>query len=401
MPKKTVKKRVYPIASKTEVQYRVPNTLGNQEIVRAMDSKLDSSGFYGLIRHSMEEGTLPCQGFVGYGFLQNIAQSGLLRACIDTIADDMTKEGFEGDSQILEAFEAFKIQDLLHQATASTLYYGGCLIFIDTEATDYSIPLNLSEHSGEAKHGFIKGFRVVEPVTITAAEYQCINPLRDDYMVPKSWYCNGIKVHSSRVIRVVQNEPPTLLKPAYNFFGIPHAQLLWDYIAHYQKNRNSANRLLDKVSMIVFKTNMAEMLSSNDIFSGNEFDNRMQFLAEKANSDSVLALDKETEDVVRLEASLSGVTDIVKQSLEAICCINRTPAVKLLGQSPMGFSTGDADLQNYYDFIESQQSKILGHALELITKLVCINQGLTYTPISFTTINKDKELTEVEINENM
>ena len=67
MPKKTLKKRVYPIASKTEVQYRVPDTLGNQEIVRAMDSKLDSSGFYGLIRHSMEEGTLPCQGKVPDG----------------------------------------------------------------------------------------------------------------------------------------------------------------------------------------------------------------------------------------------------------------------------------------------------------------------------------------------
>lgn len=383
---------------KDTVSYKIPQTLGNPEVRMAMDSKLEESGFYGLLKHSLDLGALPCQGFVGYSFLQNIAQNGLLRACIDTIADDMTKEGLEGDKTLLDAMEKHNVLKKLHQVAAYCLYYGGCLVFIDTNAPDTSIPLNLTKYSNEAKAGFLKNLQVIEPVNVTPSDYQCTNPLKPDYMIPNFWYCQGVRVHKSRVIHVVQNEPPLLLKPAYNFFGIPHAQLLWDYIAHYTKNRDSANRLLDKVSMVIFKTNMADMLAGTNEFGDNDFDSRMRFLAEKANSDSVLALDKETEDVDRLEATLSGVTDIVKQSLEAIVCINRTPAVKLLGQSPMGFSTGTADLQNYYDFIESQQNKILYDPLNTLARLVALSEDIPYSPVSFKAVNADKELKEVEIN---
>jgi hypothetical protein len=50
------------------------------------------------------------------------------------------------------------------------------------------------------------------------------------------------------------------------------------------------------------------------------------------------------------------VTDVVRQSLEFIAAINRTPAVKLLGISPSGFNaTGESDIRNYYDHIKSKQ----------------------------------------------
>ena len=77
-------------------------------------------------------------------------------------------------------------------------------------------------------------------------------------------------------------------------------------------------------------------------------------------NDGVLAVDKDAEDVVKLETPLSGVTDIVRQSLEFLAALNRTPAVKLLGISPSGFNaTGESDIRNYYDHIASQQEKVL------------------------------------------
>ena len=53
-----------------------------------------------------------------------------------------------------------------------------------------------------------------------------------------------------------------LLKPAYNFLGIPQAQILWDYVLHFQECRAAEARLLTKFSMTVFKTSMADILFS-------------------------------------------------------------------------------------------------------------------------------------------
>ena len=81
-------------------------------------------------------------------------------------------------------------------------------------------------------------------------------------------------------------------------------------------------------------------------------------MTQNMNNDGVLAIDKDDEDVLKLETPLSGVTDIVRQSLEILAALNRTPAVKLLGISPSGFNaTGESDIRNYYDYITSQQEK--------------------------------------------
>ena len=71
-----------------------------------------------------------------------------------------------------------------------------------------------------------------------------------------------------------------------------------------------------------------------------------------------------------MQTSIAGCTDIVRQSLEMIAAINRTPAVKLLGISPSGFNaTGESDLKNYYDHIRTKQ-ETLRPAVEQCLKAV-------------------------------
>ena len=68
-------------------------TLGAPDNVHvAMDAQLDEAGIYTLIQHSGQLGQAPLTQFVGYGMLQQMSQNGLLRACIETVADDSTRE---------------------------------------------------------------------------------------------------------------------------------------------------------------------------------------------------------------------------------------------------------------------------------------------------------------------
>ena len=81
-----------PTMAQIQKIYGPAATLGAPEEVRlAMDSALESAGVYSLIQHTFELGQMPAAEFVGYGMLQAMSQNGLLRACIETVADDMTR----------------------------------------------------------------------------------------------------------------------------------------------------------------------------------------------------------------------------------------------------------------------------------------------------------------------
>jgi hypothetical protein len=214
---------------------------------------------------------------------------------------------------------------------------------------------------------------VVDPVNCFPGTYNSTDPLKEDYYVPQTWWVLGQEVHASRLIRVYANEPPLLFKPSYNFLGIPQAQILWDYVLHFQDNRDSVNRLMGKFSQLVFKTSMTDILTggANDL-SGLMA--RLQIMSQNRSNDGVIAVDKDAEDIVKVETPMSGVTDVVRQSLEIVAALNRTPAVKLLGISPSGFnSTGESDIRNYYDHVLSQQEKVLRPPLQRILEALQVS----------------------------
>lgn len=373
--------------------YGPPRTLGATEKVRlAMDSALSADGgVYSLLQHSLQMGMGVFPQFMGYGALQNLAQNGIIRACVGTVADDMTREWIElrregegaaddGDllPRLSAKLEQLRAQDVFHEAVELAGYEGGALVFLDTGAKGETLaePLNVSPHSGELRPGSPLRLVAVDPVNVFPSDYNSLDPLADDYFRPTSWWVLGRKVHASRLLRVVGNEVPVLLRPAYNFLGIPQAQILWDYALHFQDCRAAAARLLTKFSLTVFKTQMFNGIQFGSA-EASQLDSRIRYLVQNMSNDGVLAVDKESEDVIKVETPLGGVTDIVRQALEFLAAVNRTPAVKLLGISPSGFNaTGESDIRNYYDHIRSMQEKMLrGPLKKLLDCLQLVGTG--------------------------
>lgn len=372
-----------PTFDEVREMYGPPRTLGATEKVRlAMDSALAADGgVYSLLQHGLQMGMGVFPQFMGYGALQNIAQNGLVRACVGTVADDMTREWIElrregeGTGQaddllprLSAKLEQLRAQEVFHEAAELAGYEGGALVFLDTGATADTLkePLNISPHSGELSPGKALRLVAVDPVNVFPGGYNSLNPLAGDYFRPSSWWVLGQEVHASRLLRVVGNEVPVLLRPAYNFLGIPQAQILWDYVLHFQDCRAAAARLLTKFSLTVFKTQMFNGVQFGAA-EATQLDSRIRYLVQNMSNDGVLAVDKENEDVIKVETPLSGVTDIVRQALEFLAAVNRTPAVKLLGISPSGFNaTGESDIRNYYDHIRSMQEKMLRGPLKTV-----------------------------------
>ncbi|WP_338805101.1 DUF1073 domain-containing protein [Xenorhabdus griffiniae] len=408
-------KQYIPTYKEVKDIYGPAKTLGTpKEVMLAMDASLSSVGAYSLIHHAWEHGQGYALGpsFMGYAALSSLTQNALIRACIETVVDDMTREWIEIKSldagednstedkkKIEDALINFKVKNIFHKAGEFNGYFGGCLIFIDTGATDNQllVPLDISEKSAELKD--FKRFVLVEPINIFPGRYESTDPLSPRYFNPDTWWILGKEVHISRLIRICGNEVPILLKPSYNFMGIPQAQLLYDYTVHFQDSRTSAARLLEKFSLTALKTDMEDILTNPN--ATKSLDGRLAYMAAVRSNDGILAIDKEMEDIIKLETPLTGVTDIVRQMLELIVVINRTPAVKLLGISPSGFNaTGDSDIRNYNDHVKSQQEKVFRAGLQKVLDVIQIvtlgrlNQSVTF---DFIDLNKQDAKVAAEI----
>lgn len=398
-----------PTLDQIKLLYGPAKTLGAPQAAQlAMDSQLSDSGAYTLLQHAFQMGQFPSLGpsFMGYAALSSLTQNGLIRACIETVADDMTREWIEIDAvgenqdgeesderkKLEDAMIDYRVRDIAHKGAEFNGYFGGAMIFIDTGANDEQllIPLDISDKSAELKN--FKRFTLIEPINLFPGNYESLDPLNPHYYVPQTWWVLGKQVHSSRLIRVCGNDVPVILKPTYNFLGIPQAQILYDYVIHFQDARAAESRLLDKFSIKIIKTDMEDVLTNPNATSG--IDARIGYMTSFMSNDGILALDNKMEDFINVSVPLTGVTDIVRQQLEFIVAINRTPAVKLLGISPAGFNTGDSDIKNYNDHISSQQEKVLRTPVQKmldvlqIVKLGKYNKSVSF---KFKSLNEEDE----------
>lgn len=357
--------------------YGVPLTNAGEAVKLAMDNALEQSGHFNTVRNVVASGGIDAYPqFLGYAYLSVLQQNGFIRAGVEGLADDMTARFIElirtsdiennNDdkiNKINEYLNAFQIKELFNKAAALCGYFGGCLIYVDTDDEDL-----LSALDEKSLNHSIKGYVLIEPINIYPGRYNSTNPLRADYFIPETWFVLGQEVHASRLLYLAADEVSMLLKPAYNFFGIAPAQIAADSVSHFIKDREAASRLLHKYSLLVFKTDMGSAL-----YSGNpeELYSRVKVLADFRDNNSVIIIDKEDEDIVTVTTSLAGVTDVVRLSLELMPIMFRQPLTKFLGISPGGMNaTGESDENNWNEYVLSQCEKQLRKPVKRLLELI-------------------------------
>lgn len=357
--------------------YGVPLTNAGEKVKAAMDNALEQSGHFNTIRNVVASGGIDAYPqFLGYAYLSGLQQNGFIRAGVEGLADDMTArfielirtsdiENNDDDkiNKINKYLNAFQIKELFNKAAALCGYFGGCLIYVDTDDEDL-----LSALDEKSLNHSIKGYVLIEPINIYPGRYNSTNPLRADYFIPETWFVLGQEVHASRLLYLAADEVNMLLKPAYNFFGIAPAQIAADSVSHFIKDREAASRLLHKYSLLVLKTDMGSVL-----YNGNpeELYDRIKVLADFRDNNSVFVIDKEDEDIVTVTTSIAGITDIVRLSLELMPIMFRQPLTKFLGISPGGMNaTGESDENNWNEYVLSQCEKIFRKPVKRLLELI-------------------------------
>ena len=375
--------RALKIYNSPATSYKLPFTLGkpqNNPTVMAMDACINH--IIDMCAPEWQAFAVP--RFLGYPMLSNIAQDPLIRSGIEVIVDDMTRKFIDltskGENDLstsiaeLESdLQSFRIKSIFNRALATTGYQGGCLVYVDVgELDDEEKKTPLYLDAATFKKGSFRGLRIIEPINLYPGRYDTLDPTSEDYFNPETWFVLGKEYHRSRFLYFAQNEVPLILKPLYNFFGISLAQQVLEYVQNFTENRRSAQRLLNKFSLTIWRTDMSQFLSGGDC---NSLTQRVKYFNAQRSNDGTVLLDKETEEMEQINTPLSGVTDIVSMSLDLAPVILGISKDKYFGDLPKGLNASSEGTNRiYYDKIQSLNEKICYDNVVKVLKILQLNR---------------------------
>jgi len=373
--------------------FRLPTTLGKPKkgspyYKKSMAMDACIKNVLSNFKNDMSYAAFPA--FVGYALLSSVSQEALIRAGVETIADEMTRKfvtwtydddnGKDDKEKIINTMETlaskYRLKEVFNEAMIKDGLFGGCLVYIDVGDIDDEEkrePLILDKKT--FKKGSFRGFKVIEPVNISAGNYNTSDPTDEHYFNPEFWYILGKPYHASRFLYFASNDTPVLLKPVYNFFGIPQAQLALDYVAHFVANREAAQELLNKFSLTCFGTDMSQGLQANGSWA--DLIARMKMFNKLKTNNGTFVYNKETEELSQINTPLGGVREIVEMSLNLLTAVWRIPKIKYIGEGEGGLNASSKEqMRSFYDYIMSMKEKCFTQPLETVLKIFQLNEGM-------------------------
>lgn len=342
--------------------------------------------------HAFLNGAVQGTGFKGYAALAELSQLSEYRSPTETLATEMTRQwisfkstGAENRSEQLQAIEAafdqFKIRDKLKQAVEHDGFFGRGMLYIDMgmpELNDTPLIIN----KATIRQGSVQGFKVIEPVWTSPANYNATDPTAKDFYQPHSWYVMGRQIHTSRLITLIARPLPDMLKPAYNFSGLSMTQLLEPAVNAWLRTRDSVSELVHSFSTSGVKTDMQAVLSGGN---GDDILHRAQLFNQMRDNRGLMLLDKDNEEFFQFHTPLGGMESLQAQAQEQMAAPCHIPLVKLFGITPHGLNaSSEGEIKVFYDYIQAMQQTLLTDPLVKILQIIQLHLfGEIYDDITF------------------
>ena len=305
------------------------------------------------------------------------ASDWLCGAIIDTIADDMTREGVEfisglddGESDRLDkSMVSLGVWDSLNQLIKMARLYGGAVGVIIIDGAKLDSPLLYDRLTPNQFTGIV----TYDRHDVTALTDDLIQTGRD-FGLPTYYNINMssqlmVKVHHSRIIRQIGVTLPRRLAIQESLWGD-------SVLARAKQAVNSYNMACGGAANLVHKAHLVSVaikdLRERMTIPGGEEElmNELMFAARAHTQEGRLVHD--ADDVVSYHSpSFTGLVDIIGQFERHASGAAKIPITKLFGQSPAGMNaTGDSDTRMYYDTVLSEQESRLRSGVDKILQVM-------------------------------
>jgi phage-related protein (TIGR01555 family) len=301
----------------------------------------------------------------------------LPRKIVDIPAQDATRRwrGWQADKPQIEKIEAeekrLKVRQKVKQAMIKARLSGGSAIFIGTGEADPSKPLK-PETLGP---GGIKYLTVLDRKALKAGELET-DVLADTYGRPRNYTISGaataaqVTIHPSRLAIFLGSEVPAEMTSGLVERGWSDSVLMsvMDAITNADSTMANMASLVFEAKVDVFKVPglLGKLASDKTGTYERSLLQRFSLAALMKGTNGALLMDAD-ELYESKSANFGGLPDVADRFLQAVAGAADIPATRLLGMAPAGMNaTGDSDLRNYYDRLQSMQELDLTPALELL-----------------------------------
>jgi hypothetical protein len=297
--------------------------------------------------------------------------SWMARKVVSIPAQDATRKWREwnADKPQIELIENAEkdlgLQAKVLEAIESARLYGGAGIYFSITNQDPSLPLD----PRTVKKGQLEFITVLPRRLLTAGEIET-DPLLLGYGKPKYYTVSGGNVQRIHPSRLAIFFGAMLPDPELN--QIQHQG--WgdsSLIAPYDAVRN-ADSIAANIASLVYeaKVDILKIPGLGDIMADpvtrTQLQERVMLAALLKSNNGMLVIDSEEEHDSKT-FTFAGLTDICMQALQAVAGAADIPVTRFLGQTPSGLSsTGESDLKNYYDSVNSIQTLHITPALKLL-----------------------------------
>jgi phage-related protein (TIGR01555 family) len=294
---------------------------------------------------------------------------------VEILAKEMTRKwvtlttGDDADdaklAPLAKAMKEYRVRAMFRRAFEHDGFFGRGQIYIDT-GVDPQNPLSAVEEVITTETPL--RFQVVEPYWCYPGFYDADDPLNEWFYKPRSWWVNGKTVAASRMITIVSRELPDILKPVYQFAGLPLTQMAKPYVDNWLTTRQNVNDLVGNFSTMVLKTDMSSVLNGG---GGESLLNRIEIFNRYRSNRGTFVADKDSEDLTNVSASLASLDKLQAQAQEHMSSVSGIPLVILLGITPSGLNAAsEGEMQAFYSWVAALQEDVLRDPIQRVLDLL-------------------------------
>lgn len=292
--------------------------------------------------------------------------------------------------EIETSVSEFDVKGKINLAAKWARVFGGSVILAIIEGEDLIEPLDI-EH---IKHGALKNFIVLDrhniyPDSINRDILSVNFGKPEFYTVSRS----GQKIHHTRLVKFDGVVSTLMEYEQQNYWGVSIFTKLWEPISDSQVVSQSINNLIYESNIDVYRIN-----GFNALIAEGQDDlavKRLKLAHEMKSIVNGIALDKEDE-YDKKSNTFANLPDIDDRFIQKVSGAANIPVTRLLGISPAGQNaTGESDMLNYYDNVQSIQENELRPKIDWMDSIIVASA--TGSNESFDYEFKPlKQLTEIE-----
>lgn len=312
--------------------------------------------------------------------------NGLFAKIIDTPAEEAIKHGFTLEStkdQKIEDFYTEALDELDWEETAMTairwarLFGGSIAVMMINDGRGIDEPLDW-RNIRSIDDIRVYDRSVIQPDYQSMFSYDPRDPFRtrgSRLGMPEFYHVTSrtgtFTVHDSRCL-VFQNGilPENTTNSIYQLWGIPEYVRINRAIRDAEVAHGSATKLLDRSVQAVYKMkDLAAELATEE--GEDRVLRRLQTIDIARGLLNSITIDSEGEDYDFRQFQFSGVSDVIDSTCNFLSALTSIPQTILFGRSPAGMNaTGDADLENWYNYLERIQKRMVKKNLRYLLSVI-------------------------------